>query len=330
MMPPTEYIDRQAPGVSVEQVVAALRAQAIPKSTARFAIAIAVAGAYFAVDANGRPVLLIPTTPGRALIGRDSGVLSLSFGESLRFEINTDSWDSGAVVLACLDDDLVTTFCALALDVITRVAAAGERPTPKAVSEAVSTWERLLRSRRRLSPEEELGLWGELWLLSRMQHTDSAVDAWQGPTKAPFDFLFGRTALECKTSDQRLRHHFSQNQLGRSAGDATVSVVSLWVGPDPMGCSLPELIGQLDRAVTYRPEFEAKLLASGYSRVDAAHYRQRFAVREDPLVFPENAVPRVREFDHGVTGIRFSVVLDELRVHERSTAELILKGPPQS
>jgi hypothetical protein len=162
-----------------------------------------------------------------------------------------------------------------------------------------------------------------------MQHADSAVEAWQGPARAPFDFLFGRTALECKTSTQRLRHHVSQNQLDHAAGDASVFVASLWVGPDPLGCSLPDLVRRMDLAITDGAGFEAKLLDGGYSRADAALYRQRLSVREDPLIFPEVAVPRVRNFDPGVSGIRFTVLLDELRAVERSAADIILRGPPR-
>lgn len=327
MMPPTSALGPSAALVAVEQLVAAIRTQAAPSSSTRFAIALPVGGAYFAIDADSHPVLLVPTAPGRAVMGRDFGGLSLSFGESLRFQVAGDSWNSAAVVLTCRDDDLVTTFCALALDVVSRVAAVAERPTPRVVSEAIGTWERLLRSRRRLSSEEELGLWGELWLLSQMQHLDSAVEAWRGPAKAPFDFLFGRTALECKASTQRLRHHVSQSQLGRSAGDASVFVVSLWVGPDPMGCSLPELVSRLDHTITDSAAFEAKLIDAGYSRADTALYRQRVSVREEPFVFPEDAVPRVRDVDPGVSGIRFNVVLDELRALENSAAQHVLRGP---
>jgi hypothetical protein len=103
--------------------------------------------------------------------------------------------------------------------------------------------------------------------------------------------------------------------------------VSLWVGPDPMGCSLPELVSRLDRTITDSTTFETKLIDAGFSRADAALYRQRVSVREEPLVFPEDAVPRVREVDPGVTGIRFNVALDELRALENSAAQRVLRGP---
>lgn len=319
-------LNRQ-PAPDIASVVGALETQEAPEESSEFAIALSVGGAHFAVDAERRAVLLVPTSRGRAPLGRDVGGLSVSFGDSLRFRVSGRSWDSSAAVLTCLDRALLPTFCALALDVGRRASSGSAAPTPREVSDAIATWERLLRSRRRLTEEEEAGLWGELWLLSGMSDTDDAVAAWQGPSRAPIDFLFGETALECKTSGKRLTHHISQSQFGRPAGDASVYFVSMWVGPDPLGASLPDLVRQVDERVADPTEFEAKLLDSGYSRADASLYRGRFSVREVPLVFPQAAVPRVRTFDPGISAIRFTAVLDELAALESETAATLLRGP---
>ena len=311
----------------ISTVVEALQIQEAPEGSSEFAIALSFARAHFAVDVDRRGVLLVPTSPGRAPLGRDVGGLSISFGDSLRFRMSGRTWDCSAAVLTCLDEALLPTFCALALDVAMRTSTGPTDPTPREVSDAIATWERLLRSRRRLTPEEEAGLWGELWLLSQMTNVDDAIAAWQGPSRAPIDFFFGQTALECKTSGKRLTHHISQSQFGRPAGDASVYFVSLWVGPDPLGTSLPELVTRINDRVSSPTEFEAKLLDIGYSRLDAALYRERFAVREPPVVFPEAAVPRVRSFDPGISAIRFTAVLDELAALEGAAAARLLRGP---
>ena len=71
----------------------------------------------------------------------------------------------------------------------------------------VSTWRwhHLLRGGRGtlLSPEEQKGLLGELFVLERLllpsMDASSAVTAWRGPLGAPKDFEIARVAVEAKT-----------------------------------------------------------------------------------------------------------------------------------
>ena len=65
-------------------------------------------------------------------------------------------------------------------------------------------WHHLLRGGRGtlLSPEEQKGLLGELFVLERLllprMDASSAVTAWRGPLGAPKDFEAARVAIEAK------------------------------------------------------------------------------------------------------------------------------------
>lgn len=323
---PVDAAVHRSTTVTIDEIVDAFNRATRPTAEDRFTIALGVAKSYFAVDSRGRPSLLIPVASGRAQIGRDIGGLSVSYDAGLRFQIGGREWESAAVELSCLDGALLRTFSALAIDVSSHVAGP-ELPSSRAVSDALGQWERLLRARHRLTPQEEIGLWGELWTLARMETPDAAVHAWQGPSHAVIDFLCGSIAIDCKTSTQRLHHCVSQEQLDRPCGDAAMYIVSLWIGCDPMGESLSELVSRLDALLSESTTFEAKLLEAGYSRLDSALYRQRFAVLEEPLVFAEAAVPRIRAADPGVSAIRFTVTLDEAKALDAKGAREVLRGP---
>ena len=254
------------------------------------------------------------------------GGLSLSHDRVIRFRRAQVGWESPAVVITCMDDTLLPTFCVLGLDVATRADPAAP-PAARFIFSAMNDWERLFRSRRQLTMEEQLGLWGELWILSGMRDISAGVRAWQGPSGGAADFVFNEQALECKTTTQPLCHHVSQSQLERPYGDLPVFIVSLFVTNDHSGQSLPDLVHRITSASYDRASFETKLLAVGYSRLDAVLYRQRFTVADSPLIFPEGAVPRVRTYDPGIRAIRFTVQLDDRLALPADETARLLAGP---
>ena len=325
--PPDRISELSAVPATPREVVAALEATQASGRAGQFSIVLPVPGGFFGVDDAGRPVILVPVVGGSAPIGRDVGGLSLHYERAVRFDVSESEWTSAVAVITCAERALLPTFCVLALDVASRSASEGTPPSVRRVFEAVGEWERLLRARRLLSADEEIGLWGELWFLAQMADTDAAVAAWQGPTGAVADFVHDGRGLECKTTTQRLRHHVSQTQVERPLGDLDAYVASLWIGEDPAGLSLPELVRRIDTALTEGTVFEGKLLQAGFSRLDAAAYRRRFIQLEVPLVFRVGDVPRVRLWDPGVTGVRFTVQLDDELALAPGEAERLLRGP---
>lgn len=237
----------------------------------------------------------------------------------------TAAFDSNAAVVECANEDLGETFRVLAMDVARRVRANALRPTPQDVSQTLAHWEELLRAKRALSRDEEIGLWGELWLLSQLPDPDLAVAAWRGPDAEWVDFVGGGVGIECKASRRRLEHFVSQEQLTRPLGDLEVYLLSMWIDFDAAaGETLVDMVAAMDHRLSDRREYEEKLLGTGYSRADAHRYKLRLRLLEPPLLFPAEAVPRVREIDPGVNHIRFMASLEEKKALSASAGLAVM------
>jgi hypothetical protein len=281
-------------------------------SATSFSLRCEILGAFLSDSSDGRPALVVPVVDGRMPLDRASGDVILSFRQGGSFEVSGSAFQSDAAIIECSNAALGRTFDVLADDIAKTLTASVQRPTPQEVSRAVARWEELLRGKRQFSREDEIGLWGEIWMLLQLPDTELAVAAWRGPDAEYVDFVGGGVGVECKTGARRLQHFVSQEQVTRPLGDLDVYVLSLWVDQDmTAGESLPEMIAKVDtRLIDPRP-FEEKLLATGYSRTDAHRYGLKLRLLEPPLLLPSSAVPRVRSADPGVSHIRFLAALPE-------------------
>lgn len=281
-------------------------------STPQYRIELAIAGSFLGRNPTGQEVLIVPVRDGALPLDRSTGDLLLSFRAKGTFALDAGSFESGAAVIECLNAALADTFRVLATDIADRMQAATCIPAAQQVSQALAEWEQLLRGRRELSREQEIGLWGELWLLQQLHPIDQGVASWRGPDAEHVDFVGGGIGIEVKTSRRRLEHFVSQEQVTRPLGDLEVFIISLWVDHDPAGgVTLGEMVSICESKISLSRDFEEKLLKSGYSRADSSRYQQRLRRLEPPLAFPVGVVPRVRDADAGVTQIRFLVALDE-------------------
>lgn len=301
-------------------------------SVGSFRLLTPVCGSFLARGPDASAALLVPLRGGALAPGRVSGSLALRYHPSVLFELDAERWEAPCASVECSDDALLPTFCVLALDLAERLTAGGTRPSGADVGQALAEWERLLRRARRLTENEELGLWGELYMLSTMGDLDAAVAAWAGPFGMPVDFFRNGVGVECKTTTQRLCHHVSRSQTAEAGRDAPVYLVSLWVASDPgRGKSVAELAASIGNRVTDPVAFERALLAAGHSPSEEASTYGRFALLERPLWFAEGAVPQVRHVDPGIRSIRYVVELDEVQAmedREVSEALAVMLAPP--
>jgi hypothetical protein len=258
--------------------------------------------------------MVIPITADPAPLDRTTGSIGLSFQSKVLFELQNTKFEAPAAIITCLNQALATTFRVLASDIAIRADAKTSRAAARLVSRLVASWEELLRRRRSLSHDEEIGLWGELWLLLQVPNIDRAIAVWRGPSGEVIDFVGGGVGVECKTTMRKLEHHFSQNQLDRVLGDVPIYILSLWVDRDEVsGRSLNEMVDEAASNCADPTALEKLLLKAGYSREDAPLYGHKLRALEAPLWFEQASIPRVRIVDPGVSSIRFLATLDESR-----------------
>lgn len=216
------------------------------------------------------------------------------------------------------------TFQALAIDMATRVSAFPTDPAWSDVAEIFDEWQALLANRRHLSPEAELGLWAEIWLLLQAERPARLAEGWVGPEKEPTDFVVDGVGVEAKASRTRLKHFVSQAQVERPVGNYDSYFLSIWIGIDPeRGLSLPALVDRVLAIADDDAALRRGLLRAGYSTADRELYSRPYVLLEMPIWFSSDSVPRVRTADPGVSQLRFLAELDpDRRVGSARATEL--------
>lgn len=275
-----------------------------------YRIVASLSFAYLAVTRTSAPALLVPLSSVPDAVGRRGGGFSLSPASSVSFSYQGRSWHQAAAALECTDANLVDTFLVLTLDLVSRLEATGSVSWSSLLS-WVDEWQALLVQSGGLSPEQQLGLWGELWVIFAAAEPDLLVSAWRGPDGDPVDFFLEQIGVEVKVSRRAHVHQISQSQVARPVGDHMSYVLSLWVAPEPArGMSLVELIDVLLAKIADPAVLLKRIAILGYSPQDRDDYLTRYALLELPLWFCATDIPQVRVVDEGVAQLRYVVTLD--------------------
>jgi len=276
-----------------------------------YKIVCAIGATYLALAQSGVPALLVPLMAAPEGIGRRGGGFSLVPANNVIFNFHGRSWQQPAATLDCTDVELVDTFLALALDLATQIDTVGRDVHWHDVLTWLDGWQALLVRGAKLTVEQELGLWGELWVISKSAEPDLLLAAWRGPDEDPVDFFLDAVGIEVKVSRRPNVHHVSLTQSVRPVGDHEAYLLSLWVAPEPVrGTSLPELVEGLLLRIADPPAFLRRISALGYTPNDRTAYVAKYVVLETPLWFSAANIPQIRVLDPGISQLRYLVTLD--------------------
>ncbi len=287
----------------------------------RFELEAAVAFVGFSPDGTGAVLVPMPRAAGARTDRRTSGLV-IRTPQEVSFEFQGRSWSESACVLECVDQDLKRSFAILAAGLLSEIGS-GHTASWADVLAAFSDWERLLRRRRSLGREDELGLWGELALLAWSPQLEQLFAAWRGPEAGVTDFYVDGVAFDVKATLRPGSVHVSHAQLTGSGSKSFLVVIDAVVDP-VAGSSVAELVRDLGARIEDPVEFEEKLLAVGLTISDAASYERRYVCRRDPTVYRTKDVPQVRVADPGVSDLRYRVDLDPRTAVTKSDVESIL------
>ena len=111
-----------------------------------------------------------------------------------------------------------------------------------------------------VSPAKDLqaarhGLWGELFVMSRVRGFRFWAPFWHSEITRRFDFSCGRNRVEVKITARLERtHHFSHRQIYAVAGDEII-VASVVAPEDDSGLSLRQLIQDCRGALAGTPDY---------------------------------------------------------------------------
>ena len=157
-----------------------------------------------------------------------------------------------------------------------------------------------------LSPERQLGLLGELWLLDRLVtvHGLGGLEAWTGPLGEAHDFRTGPSEFEVKTTSGERRTHLisSNNQLVASPGHDLYLLSLQFASGGATGASLREVVEGLRArfaSLNALPGFE-DLLTPFFGRTlsELGHYNTKLELRSRPYLVPvSGSLPRLTRSD---------------------------------
>lgn len=203
-------------------------------------------------------------------------------------------------------------------------------PFTDAVTEGLRSFQELLLRKRRLTDEQQIGLFGELLLLEHaITHVPApdVVGAWTGTDQEEHDFLFEALNVEVKTTRSEKRIHVitsaSQLQPSPERPLYLLSVQVTAAGAAAQGRGLGDVIGNIreDLPEPSRHLFDKKLEEIGWRDDDAELYQRRWVLRSAPRAFlidddfpaltPSRIAAIVPQASH-VIGVQYRLDLTQL------------------
>jgi hypothetical protein len=195
--------------------------------------------------------------------------------------------------IATSSRSLYREFYLLLGEFITAVITEGVAPL-QALAAILDRWRTLLRATLILSEEQQIGLFGELWMFARLLPAlgASTLDSWVGPASQVHDFRFRNLEFEVKTTSSARRTHIINGltQLSPSQGCYLYLLSLQYIAAGAGGQTLPETINAIEARIAKfaeGPKRFAQLLQSvGYSAADAQYYSARRRIGGPPRLIP--------------------------------------------
>jgi hypothetical protein len=248
-----------------------------------------------AVDAGGRPTLLVPVgTPNGGPLDWASKSLALQ-----TLELAVDGVQRPFVILRCIDPKLHHQFGLLADDVLDAIELDPDKAS-NAVSATLDRWRNLFEAERRslLGTAQLAGIMAELTVLHEIvgSHGPQALSAWQGPKGNRHDFVFADCSIEVKATTNHnnmvVTIHGGRQLAAPDQGDLYLRALQLERSPN--GTSVPGKIRELIALGVSRLELLTVLSGAHYSDADSSAYEGlRFTTLSENSYLVDANFPRI-------------------------------------
>lgn len=249
-------------------------------------------------------------------------------------EIQVDLYPSptqtgkNALVFKLLNFQHKDIFTVLCEDLITSIATeTNERKLVKEILNRFEKWKSLFNKigLQGLTPEEQRGLFGELYFLRKYLQANSnfleIVNTWIGTEKQVRDFQSGTWAVEVKTThgnNHQKVHISSERQLDTTNLDDLflyhISLEQMQNSGETLNDIVDSVIAILETDALAANKFKSKIYEVGYFELQRSLYDGKgYFIRQNVFYKVENDFPRIQESEIrvGVGDVKYSIILSQ-------------------
>jgi len=188
-------------------------------------------------------------------------------------------------------------------------------------------WQDFMKKNRNglLSREEEIGLFGELTILSNLikEKSSSIINCWRGPFGNLQDFIFKNTSIEVKSTTSEKGFFAQISSLGQleATKDNQIYLACLNFTEDSNGETLPEKIQKITEQINHDVEavfvFENCLLHAGYSTDMQKKYVRQMRCNKLRIYKIDNEFPKLTftSVPLGITKAQYEINIDSINSH---------------
>lgn len=290
------------------------------------------AGCHFPL---GREALIV-SFPGSSPV--DSARLPEGKGfDVTRIEGQTVFAGKTAIALVRRPEGSPDIFAIMVVDVLRTLepaAANGRKDAMAAFLERVREWQAFMaRTHRPLSPDAQIGLFGELWMLRLLADTSlgvGALNCWQGPLRAAQDFHIRAGAIEVKSTVRTGSFLARINSIEQLDGDREPLFLCAFRFEESMdGMSLVDLVSELREKFGLsgvQRAFEALLMVMGYLDEHAAVYGRTLILKDAKAIPAQGDMPRLTRtaLPAAIRSATYVLDIDALEVPSVGLQEMII------
>jgi hypothetical protein len=190
-----------------------------------------------------------------------------------------------------------------------------------------------------LSPDEQQGLYGELYFLrkylTRVSNTVVPIDSWKGPMRHIRDFQIQEWGLEVKTTrggGPELLRISNERQLDEDQLETLVLLHLSVEVQQGSGESLNQIADEISKLLaddfTAQSGFKRKLIEAGYfDRHRSGYEISGYSIRNESFYEVLSNFPRVKEADlrKGVGDVKYSISVANLSDYKRGEDQVFAK-----
>lgn len=208
--------------------------------------------------------------------------------------------------MVCLDAGAVQTFATVATDVANAVTATPLQDRGGVVARVVREWRWFWSvDPTRMSRSEAVGLFGELWFLSRWAGlTPASVQAWEGSNGSRHDFQWPTSSIEVKTTARGGPVCHRIESLGQldDPESGQLYLYSLRIARDALAANSVRSLAETSRTalrddpVSYA-DLMTKLVRRGYTPAERDESGVTYRIVDESLYIVTDNFPRLTPSD---------------------------------